>query len=495
MNEIQCWRFLVSRNLFLDYRTVAAPDFMCQANITSLLAKSAEGDLTNENNAYYREIHGSKTGDLTLIYRISEAQANYINPEAEGVLKDSFGREIFFIEGIVVKGLQSLLSLTTEDIESIHHDLINDYREFWEWVSPQPSIASELKTITFDKDAGKLSFTDLEPYIIDNKQTSWMTKNIKPVSESKQSDKLIKLDGKVDFVRFLDNSRILIHHDKSLTILNLKAYEQKILIKGDFHRYIRKVSLSSDAKFICTANVISLDRNVLKIWDLNNSTEKQVRESNPSELGRVTALAFSSDASVIATFEKNNSPIPTSSMPIKLIDTKIGGIRGEELNWHISNVRCIESSQFDNIFASGDEKGCVIIWNWKNLQQIGSLDSHSSTVNAIAFSSHQKILVSGGDDGRIKIVNYENGVKDQGLLGESSGWVEGVNTLAFSPNGESVASGGDDDKIRIWDVKTKTQTQELSGHSKSVMSVSFSPNGKLLVSGSKDNTIRIWQIV
>ena len=102
MNEIQCWRFLVSRNLFLDYRTVVAPDFMCQANITSLLAKSAEGDLTYKNNAYYREIHGSKTGDLTLIYRISEAQANYINPEAEGVLKDSFGREIFFIEGIVV---------------------------------------------------------------------------------------------------------------------------------------------------------------------------------------------------------------------------------------------------------------------------------------------------------------------------------------------------------------------------------------------------------
>ena len=62
MNEIQCW---VSRNLFLDYRTVVAPNFMCQANITSLLAKSAEGDLTYENNAFYREIHGAKTGDLT----------------------------------------------------------------------------------------------------------------------------------------------------------------------------------------------------------------------------------------------------------------------------------------------------------------------------------------------------------------------------------------------------------------------------------------------
>jgi hypothetical protein len=58
MSEIQAWRFLVSRNQFLDYRTVVAPDFMCQANIASLLAKAAEGDLTNDDSVYYREIHG-----------------------------------------------------------------------------------------------------------------------------------------------------------------------------------------------------------------------------------------------------------------------------------------------------------------------------------------------------------------------------------------------------------------------------------------------------
>ena len=183
MNEIQCWRFLVSRNLFLDYRTVVAPDFMCQANITSLLAKSAEGDLTNKNNAYYREIHGSKSGDLILIYQVNEAQANYINTESEGVLKDSFGREIFFIEGIVVKGLQSSFSLATEYLESIHHDLINDYREFWEWVSPQAAIASELNTIASATSDSKLDFLDLEPYIADNKQKSTLTKAIRPALE------------------------------------------------------------------------------------------------------------------------------------------------------------------------------------------------------------------------------------------------------------------------------------------------------------------------
>jgi len=103
MNQIQVWRFLVSRNQFLDYRTVVAPDFMCQANIASLLAKAAEGDLTNDDSVYYREIHGSKVGDLVLIYRVIEAQARDIDPETDGALKDSFGREIHFLEGLVIK--------------------------------------------------------------------------------------------------------------------------------------------------------------------------------------------------------------------------------------------------------------------------------------------------------------------------------------------------------------------------------------------------------
>ena len=56
MIEIQAWRFLVSRNQFLDYRTVVAPDFMCQVNIASVLAKAAEGDHKNDNCVYLMEL-------------------------------------------------------------------------------------------------------------------------------------------------------------------------------------------------------------------------------------------------------------------------------------------------------------------------------------------------------------------------------------------------------------------------------------------------------
>jgi WD40 repeat protein len=495
MSEIQAWRFLVSRNQFLDYRTVVAPDFMCQANIASLLAKAAEGDLTNDDSVYYREIHGSKVGDLTIIYQVNEAQARNVNPEVDGALKDSFGREIYFIEGIVVKGIKSSISVTFENLELNHQQLINDYRNFWEWVSPQPAIPSEVHILEYR--GNPLKYKQVPEYVISSLSSKseqlTRTSSSKPAQSSLSES--FRFDGEIYFSKFLDDSRLLIHqYDKAVIILNRKKDTKEVLIKGDWNRYIRQIALNADAKLVCTANVISPDRNILKIWDLNNSTERDIRESNPSEAGRVTALIFSYDASAVATFERNNLPIPTSSMPIKLIDTKIGGIRGEELSWHTSNVKCIESSPFDNIFASGDGQGLVKIWNWKSLNRIGSLPSHSSTVNAIVFSPRQKILVSGGDDGKIKIASYENDVEDQGLLGEYSDWVGGVNALAFSHDGKIVASGGDDGKVRLWDVKNKTQIDELSGHDKPVMSVSFSPNGKLLASGSKDKTVRIWQL-
>lgn len=75
MKNIQAWGFLVSRNQYLDYRTVVAPSFMCQAGASSILSKAAEGDLTEKGSALYREIHNSKVGNLTLIFRVIEATA------------------------------------------------------------------------------------------------------------------------------------------------------------------------------------------------------------------------------------------------------------------------------------------------------------------------------------------------------------------------------------------------------------------------------------
>jgi len=405
---------------------------------------------------------------------------------------------IYFIEGIVLKGIQTSLAITLESLEFNHQQLVDDYRDFWEWVSPQPAIPSEMTVLELK--GNPLQYRQVNKYVIDSPSLKSEKSIRSDFSQSAQltSIHLFRLDGEVHFLKFLDNSSLLAHqYDKAVSLLSLENNENKILIQGGLNRYIRKVAISSDSKLLCTANVISPDRNFLKLFNLNKHlNEIDLRESNPSEWGRVNALAFSHDGSVIAVFEKSNISLPlsTSLMPIKLIDTKSGGIRGDELNWHTSDIKCIEASPLDNVFASGDMQGFVKIWNWKTLKRLGSVPSHTSTVNAIAFSPRQKILVTGGDDGKIKIISYKNDIEEQGLLGEYSDWIGGVNALAFSPDGKIVASGGDDGKVKVWDVKNKIQTSELSGHNKPVMSVNFSPDGRLLASGSKDYTVRIWQL-
>ncbi|NJM23462.1 MAG: hypothetical protein HC907_34935 [Richelia sp. SM1_7_0] len=153
MIQIEAWAFLVSRNQYVDYRTIVAPEFICEAKIASVLAKAAEGDLTEENFAWYREVHGSKIGDLTLVFRVIQATSKNTGIQIEAIsdntdfaedrlLKDSFGREIQLIEGIALKGVGLEILITQSDFEEIHHQLIEKYQEFWEYTTSQPVIPS-----------------------------------------------------------------------------------------------------------------------------------------------------------------------------------------------------------------------------------------------------------------------------------------------------------------------------------------------------------------
>jgi hypothetical protein len=143
MKNIQAWGFLVSRNQYLDYRTVVAPSFMCQARAFSILAKAAEGDLTEKGSALYREIHNSKVGDLTLVFRVIEATAENTGIAGNGVLKDSFGREIYLIEGIVLRELMPDIIVTQENMEEVHKQLVKFYYDFWDCTTPCSALSSE----------------------------------------------------------------------------------------------------------------------------------------------------------------------------------------------------------------------------------------------------------------------------------------------------------------------------------------------------------------
>ena len=162
MSIIQAWPFLVSRNRYLDYRTVVAPKFICDAKIANLLARVAEGDLTEPGQGFMRKVIGSKAGDFTIIFRVVKATKKKLNPEAENeILKDQFGREIYIIEGIVVKGIEEIV-VAYQVFEEAHEQLTASYQEFWNLIDPPPAILSQPFSIGIDNGSSSFNIKDIK---------------------------------------------------------------------------------------------------------------------------------------------------------------------------------------------------------------------------------------------------------------------------------------------------------------------------------------------
>ena len=152
--EINSWIFLVSANRYLDYRTVIAPDFVCEAKKTGLLSRYAGSDLISQKIAY---VSDATLGNLTLVFRVMEAIAEELEIEGQGVLKDSFGREIYLIEGLVFKGKIQEFQLSKDGFDNIHNQIKTDYQEFWKLTTsqlPNPSRSEKFSgEISFCKEA------------------------------------------------------------------------------------------------------------------------------------------------------------------------------------------------------------------------------------------------------------------------------------------------------------------------------------------------------
>ncbi len=151
--SIEVWPFLVSRNPYLDYRTVVAPDFICEAKTANLLARVTPGDLTEPGKGFIRQIFGSKVGDFTVVYQVLKATQKDLNyQKGDKILKDKFGREIFIIEGVVIQEIKSKedVFISQKNIEEINHKLTKEFTGFWEYRDSLLAIPSHKLSLSMD---------------------------------------------------------------------------------------------------------------------------------------------------------------------------------------------------------------------------------------------------------------------------------------------------------------------------------------------------------
>ena len=140
MRVIEAWPFLVSRNRKFGYRTVVAPQFLYDQNLSGILAETAGGDVTERGHANYREIQGPGFGQITLIFRVVRARENHIGLDSNVELVDQHGRPIDLIEGIVLKGKAWEPAVTNNDLQHAHEQIEEAYREFWNNTISLPTV-------------------------------------------------------------------------------------------------------------------------------------------------------------------------------------------------------------------------------------------------------------------------------------------------------------------------------------------------------------------
>lgn len=491
MKNTEAWGFLVSRNQYLDYRTVVAPNFMCEASVSSILAKAAEGSLTEQGTALYREIHNSKVGHLTLIFRVIEAAAGDTGIPGNGILKDSFGREICLIEGIVLKGSAPNILLTQENIEEVHKQLIEYYLKFWDTTTPVPAVPSE--PFTFQEQGNLengLKYIRLKDYMAGTKELALQKSTEPPKASQKLWESVFKYECEGEVVSiavFPDGDRIAIRAEEKIIIYSLKRSQkltelcpQRRMLGG----YFTPAVVDSTGQLIASGMIEGCDQNIVKLWDLNTQASKNLGEYGIGGLYRVKAVAFTPDSKMVISGGGRDRTI-------KLWDVKNEGLELGQLEGHYSEVRCIAVDGKNWRLASGDGQGSINIWNLRSREEIQTIKGHLLPINSLVFSPDGQTLASGSDDGSIKLWNVKTG-KEYDVKWEHSA---SVNSVAFNRDGNLVASGYDDGKIKLWDFQSKKGLFEVWGHNKAVTSVVFSPDGYTLISGSKDRTVRVWQEV
>lgn len=236
--------------------------------------------------------------------------------------------------------------------------------------------------------------------------------------------------------------------------------------------------------------------------------------------GPVFDMALNPDAAFFATASEDQTLRLWRSSDGLLFSTATG---------HQGAINAVTSTS-DGRWVTASDDGTIRIWNSLYLRQDHVQTNLAFGVTSTSFSRDQKYLLTTGADRRPKLYQLSNG----SLVRTFYGTVQAVHAGTINSDGSYVAYGGEDtyfrvyqasngasygsakydepvtaiqysydDKLilsgttkgvlKLWDVATKSFTQELKGHVGAVHTIAVNEDGKIWLTASTEGPIQLWQ--
>ncbi len=175
---------------------------------------------------------------------------------------------------------------------------------------------------------------------------------------------------------------------------------------------------------------------------------------------------------------------------------EIGRWLGVEGLQHTAEITAIAHSPTQNLIASADVTGRIILWDSLSGMPSRVLDEqHTGRVNSLAFNGAGNWLVSGGFDQTVIVWSLDNSRPPLVLREHTSN----INAVAINTTGTAIASAGEDNRIGIWRIEPNLtnshrflSASDGNNHEAPVRALNFPPDSNLLASGDANGIVILW---
>jgi WD40 repeat protein len=221
------------------------------------------------------------------------------------------------------------------------------------------------------------------------------------------------------------------------------------------------------------------DNAVIRIWHAQTG---QMRNTLEGQRGRVAALAFSPDSSILASASSIDGLVwvwrLADNEPILVVPEAADNCMVETLAFH-PDGRILAAGGIDWLATSGSD-GAICLWDVVDRKPV---DAYDGGTHSLAFHPDGRILAAASLDQSIRVWQ----IGSNSVVAELTGHHDHVNAVAFSPDGRWLASASDDRSVRLWDAQSWEHAAvcHLDSH---VKDLCFSPDARFLYTANGNTT-------